>query len=161
MIVRPVVVFPQPLSPTRPKTSPFLIKKLTSSTALVTAGPLLKYCFRCSTRSSTSGSSSIPAVSRSASSRLLIIQRISRLRISSRTPMAKIVAYFAATAQKKPITGIFRRLSASLITKFLRYNSSHFEMETLVSAFASARSASLTAPQLPSKLSSPRISGNT
>ena len=39
----PVVVFPQPLSPTSPKTSPFLTSKLTPSTALSVESPDLKY----------------------------------------------------------------------------------------------------------------------
>ena len=50
MIERPVVVLPQPDSPTRPKTSPRLTSKLTSSTALTD----LKYWQRCSTLSNTS-----------------------------------------------------------------------------------------------------------
>src|SRR5512145_2547714 len=50
---RATVVFPQPLSPTRPRVSPFLMEKLTSSTALTWATVFLmsprvtgKYIFR-------------------------------------------------------------------------------------------------------------------
>ncbi len=53
-MVLPVVVLPQPDSPTSEKTSPFFISKETSSTALTTIlffpNPDLKYCFNPSTR---------------------------------------------------------------------------------------------------------------
>ena len=48
-IRRPMVLFPQPDSPTRPKVSPRFTVKFTSSTAWSTPRAVLKYFFRCRT----------------------------------------------------------------------------------------------------------------
>ena len=57
MMVKAVVLFPEPDSPTRPNVSPALMEKLTSSTALTVPMEVLKCFFRLFTTSISSAMS--------------------------------------------------------------------------------------------------------